>query len=317
MRLAEIVSAQRSPAKAWVQFCAAGPRLSPRNCTAAAIAIFLIAAPASAQDMRAGGKLLLTDAATSAEGAAGGGLASWALIGGRATDAGIGGGAHLTHAITDDFDLTAYGAKLGLFDRIELSYARQNFDTRAAGAALGLGRGFTFGQHIFGAKLRVAGDALYGQDSLLPQLSLGVQHKIADERGVVRAVGARHRSGTDVYLAATKILLAESAVVNGTARLTKANQFGLLGFGGDGRSGYGLQFEGSAGVLLTRRLLVGAEYRTKPDNLAYAEEQDALDLFAAFALARNFTLTAAYVDLGDIATFTGQRGAYLSLQAAF
>ena len=76
----------------------------------------LIAAPAAAQDLRAGGKLLLTDAATSVEGAAGGGLASWALIGGRATDAGTGGGAHLTYATTDDFDLTAWGAKFGLFD---------------------------------------------------------------------------------------------------------------------------------------------------------------------------------------------------------
>jgi hypothetical protein len=277
----------------------------------------LIAAPAAAQDMRAGGKLLLTDAATSVEGAAGGGLASWALIGGRATDAGVGGGAHLTYATTDDFDLTAWGAKIGLFDRLELSYARQSFDTRRAGVALGLRRGFTFGQHVFGAKLRVAGDALYGQDSPLPQLSLGVQHKIADEAVVLRAVGARHRSGTDFYLAGTKILLAESAVVNGTARLTKANQFGLLGFGGDERSGYSLQFEGSAGMLLSRRLLVGAEYRTKPDNLAFAEEQDALDLFAALALHRNLTLTAAYLDLGDIATFESQRGAYLSLQAAF
>ena len=277
----------------------------------------LAAAPGAAQDLRAGGKLLLTDAATSVEGAAGGGLASWALIGGRATDAGVGGGAHLSHAVTGDFDLTTYGAKIGLFDRVELTYARQSFDTRKAGAALGLGRGFTFGQHIFGAKLRIAGDAVYGQDSLLPQIAVGVQHKIADENQVLHAVGARYRSGTDLYLAATKILLAESAVVNGTARLTKANQLGLLGFGGDRRSGYSLQFEGSAGVLLTRRLLVGAEYRTKPDNLAFAEEQDAIDLFAAFAIARNLTLTAAYVDLGDIATFTGQRGAYLSLQAAF
>ena len=275
------------------------------------------AAPASAADLRAGGKLLLTDAVTSVEGAAGGGLASWALIGGRETDAGIGGGAHLTHAVTDDLDLTAYGAKLGLFDRFELSYARQSFDTRAAGAALGLGRGFTLGQHILGAKLRIAGDALYGQDTLLPQIAIGVQHKIADEGAVIRAVGGRHRSGTDFTLAATKIFLAEGAIVNATARLTKANQFGLLGFGGDRGGGYRVEFEGSAGILLSRRLLVGAEYRSKPDNLAFAREEDAIDLFAAFAVARNFTLTAAYVDLGTIATFAGQRGALLSLQAAF
>ncbi|SMF67422.1 DUF3034 family protein [Allosphingosinicella indica] len=276
-----------------------------------------MAGPAAAQDLRWGGKLLLTDAATSVEGAAGGGLASWAVIGGHATDAGIGGGAHGTYVVTDDFSLTTFGAKIGLFDRVELSWARQSFDTRDAGAALGLGRGFTFGQDVFGAKLRVVGDAVYDQDRVLPQISLGIQHKRADEGAVIAAVGGRNRTGTDFYVAATKVLLGQSLVVNGTARLTKANQFGLLGFGGDRKSGHSLQFEGSVGTLVTRRLLVGAEVRTKPDNLGFAKEQDSFDLFAAWQLHRNVTLTAAYVDLGSIATFRGQQGAYLSLQTAF
>ncbi|MDQ3139650.1 MAG: DUF3034 family protein, partial [Pseudomonadota bacterium] len=111
----------------------------------ACAAIALSAVPARADDYRGGGKLLLTDGATAIEGSAGAGLATWALIGGRATDAGIGGGGHVTHVALDDFSLTTYGAKIGLFDRVELSYARQRFDTRAAGAALGLGKGFTFG----------------------------------------------------------------------------------------------------------------------------------------------------------------------------
>ena len=66
-----------------------------------------------------------------------------------------------------------------------------------------------------------------------------------------------------------------------------------------------------------KRLAFGAEYRTKPDNLAFAREQDAFDVFAAYAFTKNLSLTAAYVDLGDIATFKNQRGAYLSLQAGF
>ena len=47
------------------------------------------------------------------------------------------------------------------------------------------------------------------------------------------------------------------------------------------------------------------------------EVKAAEDLFAAFAFTKNLSLTAAYVDLGDIATFRNQRGAYLSLQAGF
>ena len=43
----------------------------------------------------------------------------------------------------------------------------------------------------------------------------------------------------------------------------------------------------------------------------------AFDGFVAYALARNLSLTAAYVDLGSIATVKGQRGAFLSLQTSF
>lgn len=280
-------------------------------------ATMLIGAPAVASERRDGGKLLLTDGVSSVEGAAGGGLASWALIAGNETDAGIGATGHVTAVALPDYDLLSYGAAVGLFDRVELSYAHQRFDTRAAGAALGLGRGFTFGQDVFGAKLRVLGDAVWDQDTILPQIAIGVQHKIANRGAVIRAIGGRERSDTDFYLAATKILLARSLVVNGTVRFTRGNQFGLLGFGGDAHAKRSFQFEGSAGMLLSPDLLLGAEYRTKPDNLNFAQEDDSYDLFAAWAVHRNVSITAAYVDLGDIATVKNQRGLFLSLKGSF
>ena len=271
---------------------------------------------AAAAELRSGGKLLVTDGVTSIEGASGGGLATWALIGGRATDAGIGGGVHATHVRTGRFDLTSYGLKIGLLDRIEFSYARQSFDTRGTGTLLGLGKGFTFGQHVFGAKVRVAGDAVYGP-AWFPQIAIGVQHKVSDEDAVVRAVGGRKTQGTDFIVSATKIVFEYGVVAGVTARLTKANQFGLLGFGGDRHRDSSVQFEGSIGKLITKRLVVGAEYRAKPNNLRFAHESDALDIFAAYAVHRNMNLTAAYVDLGSIATFDDQRGFYLSVQGAF
>ena len=139
----------------------------------------------------------------------------------------------------------------------------------------------------------------------------------AEKSAVIRAIGGRETKGVDVYVAATKVFLAQSLVVNATARFTKANQFGLLGFGGDAGHHRSVQFEGSAGKLITRSLLVGAEYRTKPDNLGFAKEDDSYDLFAAWAVHRNVTVTAAYVDLGDIATVKSQRGLFLSLQGGF
>ncbi len=281
------------------------------------LAALLSCAPAQAAPLRNGGKLMLTGGATAVEGAAGGGLATWALIGGNETDAGIGGGAHFTEVRLADFGFRSLGAKVGLFDRVELSYARQRFDTEAAGAALGLGRGFTFGQDIYSAKLRLAGDAVYDQDSVLPQISVGVQHKRARRDAVIDAIGGRESSGTDFLLSASKLVLDQSLVLGGTVRLTKANQFGLLGFGGDKNGDYSVQVEGSAGVLVTRSLLVGAEFRTKPDNLGFAREDDSNDVFAAWSVTRNITLTGAYVDLGSIATVKGQRGLYLSAQLGF
>ena len=284
---------------------------------AAFLAMSLIAATAHAGERRDGGKLLLTGGVSSVEGAAGGGLAIWAVIGGNETEDGIGGSVHATYVALPDFDLTSAGLTLGWRNRVELSYARQSFDTRAAGAALGLGRGFTFAQDVFGAKVRVVGDAVWDQDSLLPQIAIGVQHKRADKGAIIRAVGGKQSRGTDLYVSATKVILSKSAVIDATLRWTNANQFGLLGFGGDKKSGRTAQFEGSAGILLTRNILVGGEYRTKPDNLGFAREQDSFDLFAAWAINRRISITAAYADLGDIATVRKQRGLFLSLQGSY
>lgn len=272
------------------------------------------AIPANA---RSGGKLLLTGGVSTVEGSAGGGLATWSMIAGNGTEDGVGGKVHGTLVKLKDFDLRTYGAAIGIRDRIEISYARQDFDTGKTGAALGLGRGFTFGQDIIGLKVRVIGDAVYDQDRAMPQVSVGIQYKRSRQDGVVRAVGGQHTAGVDFLVSASKVILAQSAVVGGSVRMTKANQFGLLGFGGDRSDKYRPQFEGSAAMLLARNLAVGVEYRTKPNNLGFAKEDDAHDAFLAWAPLRNLTFTAAYVDVGDIATFRKQRGAFLSAQANF
>lgn len=282
-----------------------------------AAASLFSASSALADDLRPLGKFLLTGGVTNVEGAGGGGLASWATITGYETREGIGGNVHGTLVTLPDYQFRAYGAAVGLFDRVELSYTRQDFDTQATGARLGLGKGFTFHQDVLGVKVRVLGDAVYHQDSWVPQVALGAQYKNAAKAPVIAFLGGQDDDGIDYYLAATKVLLAESLVVNGTVRATKANQTGLLGFGGPGgKDDYTLQFEGSAGVLLSKRLLVGGEYRTKPSNLGLKED-DWWDVFAAYAVNKHLSVTAGYADLGTIATFKGQRGLYLSLQAGF
>jgi hypothetical protein len=283
----------------------------------ASILIAFADGAAKAHELAWGGKLDLTRGVTNVEGAGGGGLASWALITGNETDQGVGGEVSGTYVSLPNYSLREFGGGVGLFDRAEATVSYQSFDTGATGAKLGLGKDFTFDQWVAGAKVRLIGDAVYGQDSWLPQIAAGLQYKSNDRTPIIHAVGGKDGAGTDIYLAATKILLDQSLVLDATVRFTKANQFGFLGFGGDKHNAYAPQFEGSAGYLVNRRLLVGAEYRTKPDNLGFAREDNAADLFAAFALTKTLSVTAAYVDLGDIATFRHQRGAYLSLQAGF
>lgn len=261
-----------------------------------------------------GGKLLLTNGISTVEGSSGGGIARWATIGGRQMPGGIGASAHGTAIELADFGWRSYGVMLGIGDRLELSVARADFDTRDIGTALGIGRGYTFNLDTFGAKLRVAGDLVYGT-SWLPQIAVGVEHKRSRDGALVRALGAADDEGTDITVSATKLLLARSLLINATLRYTEANELGLLGFGSAGK-GYRLQAEGSLGYQLSRRAVIGAEYPTKPDNLGFGEG-DWLDLFAAYAVTDHLTLTAAYVDLGTIATISDQRGGFLSAQVAF
>ena len=277
--------------------------------------LLLSVSPAYAGETRSGGKLLLTNGITSLEGASGGGLTPWAVIAGNETRDGVGLSLHLTTVQLKSFDFRSAGVSVGLFDRVELSVAHQQFNTKQVGAQLGLGRNFIFDQDVVGAKVRVAGDLVYGA-SWMPAIALGATFKKNHEGNVVRAFGARHDQGVDLTLSATKLLLSRSLLVNLTVRMTKANQIGLLGFGGDKGDHYSPQVEGSVGLQLSRRLVIGGEIRTKPDQLSVAREDKWRDLFAAFAIDRHLTLIAAFTDLGSIATVKAQRGALFSLQTA-
>ena len=258
----------------------------------------------------AGDRLQWTGAVTDVEGSAGGGLVPWALIGGLGTDAEVGGSGFATYVTTEDFSLRAAGVALGVDDRLELSWARQRFD---AGSVI---PGLTLGQDIVGLKLKVAGDAVFAPDQLLPQLAVGAEFKrTLNFDAVPRAVGSASGEDVDLYIAATKLYFAALAgrnvLLDVTLRRTRANQFGLLGFGGDGE-GYSWEPEASAAVFLPDQLLLGAEYRSKPNNLSAFREQSAKDAFLAWGPLKILSVTAAWSDLGEIAGKREQRGLYVS-----
>lgn len=290
-------------------------RLFPRKRAAALALALSLALPcaASAGD----GRLLATGGATQVEGSAGGGIVPWAVLSGYGTAGQHGGTAFATRVDTGDYALTSYGAAYAWDNRLELSYARQRFELGELQRRLSLPTG-RFDAEVIGAKLRLGGDLVY---TTMPQVALGVQYKRQLDFAIPRAVGARDDRGIDVYLSASKLFLAavddRHMLLNATVRSTRANQAGLLGFGGDRKAGRSLVLETTAAVLLDPHWAVGVEYRQKPDNLGFAREDDWRDVFVAWFPNKHVAVVAAYADLGSIATLDRQRGAYLSLQASF
>lgn len=274
---------------------------------------------ASAEGLEAGNsKLLLTGGVSSIDGAAGGGLTPWAVIGGYATDHEFGATAFASRLVVPDYALNVYGAMVSWNDRFELSLARQELNASVVvpQARLRL--------DIVGAKLRVAGDAVLDSDTLMPQIAVGIESKHispgAAVGGVLDSVGAR-RNGIDYYASATKLFLAQAVVVNLTLRATRANQNGLLGFESTGQRNYKLQPEASIAWLLRRDLAIGAEVRTQPDKLHFAGEafraNSWRDVFVAWAPVKSVSATAGWVELGNVVGHARQSGPYLSAQLSY
>jgi Protein of unknown function (DUF3034) len=277
------------------------------------VATVMLATPTA---YAAGDRLLATGGVMQIEGAAGGGLVPWALITGLGTRDQIGASAFCTRVEPQDFGLTSCGLGIGFHDRVEVSIARQTFDlgTTVPGESIR--------QDVVGAKLRLLGDAVYDQDSWVPQISLGLQYKKnRDFDFVPELLGAKEDTGIDYYVSATKVYLAgplgRTWLLNATLRATRANQLGILGFGGDRSSRYRIEPELSAGIFLHDHLVLGAEYRAKPDNLSVFREDDFWDGFVAWIPHKAVSLTLAYANLGTIADKADQQGWYGSLQFIF
>lgn len=268
------------------------------------------------------GKLHLTAGFSTLEGAGGGALTPFAFIAGHGSNRSWGANAYATEVSLRDVELRSFGAAVGAFDRIELSFGRQQLDVHT-GALDGLGVTLD----IVGAKIKLFGDAVYGQGSWLPQVAVGAQYK--RHGGIdnfpltsVLQLGALDTDGVDYYVTATKLSLTGNFLINATLRATKANQIGLLGFGGDRDDGYTMRFETTLAYLLSRKFAVGGEFRSRPRNLGVDRETGAWDVFIAWAPSKHFSFVGAYANIGALLTpVTGdehdQDGGYVSVQVGF
>lgn len=259
--------------------------------------------------LMAGSKVIATGGATTIEGNSGGGIVPWATINGYGSSDEWSVTSFAARVGVDDFTLNSYGVAASYNNQWEWSFARQKFDLDTIGGELR--------QDVVGLKYKVAGELLY---TAMPQISLGVQLKKNRDFALPLAVGAGDDSGYEYYIAASKVffdaIAGRNLLLNATVRSTDAHQTGLLGFGGAGVNRK-LVVETSAVLLLNYNLAIGTEFKQKPNQLGFADEQHWRDLFAAWFINKNASVVLGYVDLGDIAGLTKQTGFYLSLEGTW
>lgn len=297
---------------------------------------------------QSGSRLIASGGITGFEGTAGGGITPWAFIGGYTSKEEISYSANVQYLSLNDYSLTTAGAGISLFDRVEISVQRQRLDISAGltsnvfalltEGAVTNANSATIEQDIVGAKVKLVGDGVFTQNSWVPQVAIGAQYKknrdfdsslsLPDgtvplpEIGVPLLLGAKDDSGTDVYVSATKLWLGTPSgynlLTNLTARYTKANVFGLLGFGTEENDNAKLEWEGSLALLISPTTAIGTEFRTQTNRLGgLAEEDTVVDAFIAYFPNKSISITAAYVDLGNLPLQESSSGFYLSVNGNF
>ncbi len=239
-------------------------------------------------------------AITNIDGQAGGGLVPWALLSAGPTVA-------MTHLGTQNLGVDSLAINTSFANRVEVSYARNMLDV--VGSALGnLNNHANVDNVGLKVKLNDMGDAM-------PQFAVGLVYKSASGTLVNNVVATPasgiSTSGTDVYGAASKIVSigGKTVLLNGVLRASKANQLGFLGFGGGNaagaKTGYSIKPELSAEIFAAENVIFGAEYRAQPSNGANGNavlyQNSAYDIHIVYVANKNFTLTAAYTNLGQVA----------------
>jgi hypothetical protein len=224
--------------------------------------------------------------------------------------------AGVTYAnIGDGRHLEAYTVSETLFGRLELGYALDHFDLgdlpRDIRAATGVDTiDDSVYMHNFNARLQLLKEGDF-EKSWMPALTLGVHYKknndtnVIDSRlqGAFSSIGIDDNEGVDVTLYASKMFksLPRPLMINAGVRSTEAAQIGLLGFTGERET----VFEGNFGVLALDNLVVGGEYRQKPDEYdeipgLIAEEDDWWDGYITYIANDHLTMSVAYINFGDL-----------------
>lgn len=170
--------------------------------------------------------------------------------------------------------------------------------------------------HHFNARLNLLQEGEWDQ-AWLPAVTVGVHYKYNEDihdidrrlGGALKGIGVNDNDGLDFTLTATKPVgvLGRSVLVSAGTRVSRAAQLGLLGF----TNNYHLTFEGSALMLLTDKIAVGAEYRQKADDLeripGVIENEDSWwDVHAAYIINDHMNIYATIGNAGAVLNHTDE-----------
>jgi hypothetical protein len=211
--------------------------------------------------------------------------------------------------------LEAYTMTETLWNRLELGYGLMRLDLGDLPWDLETATGIDIREdsvelHNLNARVQLLKEGDFGQ-SWLPALTLGVHYKHnnniedIDNRllGTLESVGIKDEGGVDVTLYATRLFasLPRPLLVNVGLRSTEAAHAGLLGFTDERKT----VLEANFGLLVLDNLVIGGEYRQKPDEYTsipglIGDEDDWWDVFVTYVVNDHMTVSAAYAHLGDV-----------------
>ncbi len=199
--------------------------------------------------------------------------------------------------------------------RLELGYAYMNFDMGDLPDDIEAATSVRISDesvdmHTINARLMLLAEGEFGK-SWIPAVTAGIHFKNnttvndidRELGGTLGSIGIADDNGLDYTIHASKMFTVtpRPVIVNLGLRSTEGAHTGLLGFTDDRK----VVFEGSVAVLVTSRLILGAEYRQKPDEYTpveglIAEEDDWWTVEAGYILSPNATIAVGYGHFGNI-----------------
>ncbi len=217
--------------------------------------------------------------------------------------------------MNNERSLTSLTATETLLGRLEIGYAWSHFEMGDLPDDIAAATGVSISDdavdmHVINARLMVLSEGAFDQ-TWMPAVTLGAHYKnnvtVSDIDGelggALTGIGIDDDEGIDFTIHVTKMITAtpRPVILTAALRATEGAHTGLLGFTDDMK----VVFEGSVAVLATSRLILGAEYRQKPNEYEpipglIAREDDWWTVEAGYIINSHMTAAVGYGHFGNI-----------------